>query len=80
MKVNEIKQLTEKYDLPTLQELQGEIENDKPLSHEVPGNDEGEKLTHILAAIWIHEQVTANQSDIKTELRNFAARVRTSIS
>ena len=80
MKINAVKQLVEQYDLETLRKLQDELENEQPLSVPVEGDDEGEQLTHILGAIWIKEQVAQNGTDTRVELRNFAARVRESIS
>jgi hypothetical protein len=80
MKVNAIKDLVENHDLVTLQLLQHELENEQPLSQEVPGDDDGEKLTHLLGAIWVKEQMFEKGTDARTEIRNFAARVRDSIS
>jgi hypothetical protein len=47
---------------------------------EVEGSDEGEKLTHILAAIWILEQMESTRVDFKTALREYTQKVRESIS
>lgn len=80
MNISAIKQLVDNHDLVTLQMLQSELEEEKPLSHEVIGEDEGEQLTHLLGAIWIKEQMFENGTDYKTELRNFTSRVRGSIS
>jgi len=46
----------------------------------VEGKDEGEKLTHILAAIHILEDMQKNNLDARTALRNYTQRVRNSIS
>ena len=80
MNISAIKKLVESHDLVTLQQLQNELEEEKELSHEVEGEDEGEKLTHLLGAIWIKEQMFEKASDFKTELRNFTSRVRGSMS
>ncbi|MGZ5282053.1 MAG: DUF6952 family protein [Bacteroidia bacterium] len=80
MNISAIKKLVDNHDLATLQQLQNELEEEQPLSHDVEGEDEGEKLTHLLGAIWIKEQMAANGTDYKTELRNFTSRVRGSIS
>ncbi|HLP27467.1 MAG TPA: hypothetical protein VK147_02425 [Candidatus Didemnitutus sp.] len=45
----------------------------------VPGVDEGEQLTHVLAALYVHEQ-KANGTDTMTAIRDYAKRVRASIS
>ena len=80
MKINIIKQLAEEFDHETLLQLTTELENGDPLSKEVGGDDEGEQLTHLLAASWIVEQMAANNTELKTELRNYTSRVRSSIS
>jgi hypothetical protein len=46
----------------------------------IEGDDEGEQLTHVLAAIFIQEYIAENDSDIKTALREYAIKVRKSIS
>jgi hypothetical protein len=46
----------------------------------IEGKDEGEQLTHVLAAIQILEDVRDNSIDVRTALRNYTQRVRNSIS
>jgi hypothetical protein len=80
MKIPAIKILVEKHSIENLHEMQHCLENEIELHHEVEGEDDGEKLTHVLAAIWIKTEMNARQSDFKTELRNFTSKVRNSIS
>ena len=80
MKINAIKDLVENHSKETIEELTRQLENGEPLSHEVGGDDEGEQLTHLLGASWIMQQIEEKGTDFKTELRNFTARVRGSIS
>ncbi len=80
MKINAIKSLVENHSLSTLQEQIEHLENEAEPTVEIEGTDEGEKFTHVLGAIWIHEQMLENSTDFKTELRNFTQRVRGSIS
>jgi hypothetical protein len=80
MKINALRKLCQDYDLKTLKQLEEELVEEKPLSLEVEGEDEGEQLTHIMGAIWILEQANDNGTDVKTELRNFSNRVRNSIN
>jgi len=80
MKLPIIKKLVESFSLEELKKAQESIENENPLEIEIEGEDEGEQLTHTLAAVWILEQVEKNGTDIKVELRNYAQRVRNSIS
>ena len=80
MRVPAIKDLVEAHDLNTLHELQHRLENEIALHHHVEGEDEGEQLTHILAAIWIKGMMSTNGTDFRTELRNFSNKVRASIN
>lgn len=80
MKIPAIKSLVEEHTLENLHEMQHCLENEIELHHHVEGEDEGEKLTHVLAAIWIKTEMAAKSSDFKTELRNFTSKVRNSIS
>jgi len=79
MKVAAIKPLVDNYTLDQLQQAEQDLYNETPLSIEVDGADEGEKLTHILAAIEILKDMTKG-SDYKTALRNYSSRVRNSIN
>ena len=80
MKIPIIKQLVENYSLEQLQKAEEAIAEEQTPEIEVKGKDEGEKLTHAYAAIWILEQMEQNNTDFKTELRNYTKKVRTSIS
>lgn len=79
MKVAAIKPLVETYTIDQLKEAEKNLYNEEPLSIEVDGADEGEKLTHILAAIEILTDM-AKGFDYKTALRNYSSRVRNSIN
>ncbi len=46
----------------------------------IEGKDEGEQLTHVLAAIFILEHMAENGVDLKTALREYTLKVRNSIS
>jgi hypothetical protein len=79
MKVASIKSLVELYNLEQLQAAEQALYNEQPLNIEVEGADEGEKLTHILAAMEILKDM-AQGADYKTALRNYSSRVRNSIN
>lgn len=79
MNVAAIKKLLE-HDITTLRTLEAELLDEKPLSEDVLGEDEGEKLTHITGAIWAKEQSAKNGTPAAKEVRNFITRVRNSIS
>lgn len=80
MKIPVIKELVENYDQLQLQEAEAQLVEDIPLSIEVGGDDEGEKLTHIIAAIYILEMMERDKVDFKTALRSYTSKVRESIS
>ncbi len=80
MKLPAIKKLIEQYDLATCRQAETDLLEGNPLQIEVEGNDEGEQLTHILAAIDVLEKVQQENMDPKVALREFFERVRRSIS
>jgi len=79
MKIPAIKQLVEKYTISDLKDAEQCLFEDQPLPIEVAGEDDGEKLTHILAAIEILEDM-AKGDDYMKALRKYTQRVRNSIS
>ena len=80
MKIPAIKTLVESYGVDTLKAAEAALMEEEPLPIEVGGADEGEQLTHLIAAIWIMERMGETQQDFKTTLREYTARVRESIS
>lgn len=75
-----IRQLVEKHSLAELQEAESQIMEDKPCPITDSGKDEGEQLTHLLAAIWVKEEMEKENIDSGTALRRYTQRVRDSIS
>lgn len=80
MKVPAIKKLCETYSIEQLQEAEDNILNEQPLTIEVEGEDEGEQLTHILAAIWCLHDMKENNTALPQAVRNYTVKVRNSIS
>ena len=80
MQIAAIKPLVDNYDVPTLKQAEEALLSEATLPMEVKGEDEGEQLTHILAAIWILEEMAEKEVDYKTALRAYTNKVRTSIS
>ena len=80
MKIPAIKKLLEKYDQAVLRDAEARLAEDIPLDIEVEGEDEGEQLTHVIAAIYIKEMMERDKVDFKTALRDYTSRVRDSIS
>ncbi|MDH5599131.1 MAG: hypothetical protein OEY34_08400 [Cyclobacteriaceae bacterium] len=79
MKIPVVKKLVEEYSSIQLQEAEEAILEENAPSIEVEGEDEGEQLTHIMAAIWIQEKMKMGV-DFKIALREYTGKVRNSIS
>ncbi len=80
MKIPSIKKLVDSFSLEQLQAAEAAIlEKQKP-AIEVEGDDEGEQLTHIMAAQFIRQEMDQKGADYLTALRAYSGRVRNSIS
>jgi hypothetical protein len=79
MKIPAIKKLVETYAVDELKTAEDALYNEQKPAIEIEGDDEGEQLTHVLAAIEILEQMKHGK-DFKTALRDYTQRVRKSIS
>ncbi|GAB5525433.1 MAG: hypothetical protein Roseis2KO_33050 [Roseivirga sp.] len=79
MKIPVIKKLVEHTSIEVLRQAEEDLLEEKPLQIEVGGDDEGEQLTHIFAAIYILEQMQEGM-EFKQALRAYTQKVRTSIS
>ena len=80
MKIPVIKKITKAYSLEELQLAEEALYNEQTPAIEIKGDDEGEQLTHILAAVFIKEHMAEHGSDLKTALREYTLKVRNSIS
>jgi hypothetical protein len=80
MKIPAIKKLVEHNSLIELMAAEAAIVDEQQPAIEVEGEDEGEQLTHVLAAVWILNYMEDNQLDFKTALREYTKKVRVSIS
>lgn len=79
MKIPAIKKLVEQYKVHELQAAEAALLEEQAPALEVEGDDEGEKLTHILAAIWIRNAMDRDGLEFTKALREYSARVRKSI-
>lgn len=80
MQLPEIKRLVEAHTTEELRAAEDAILNEQQPAITVNGKDEGEQLTHVLAAIDIRNDMDKNGTDARTALRNYTQRVRNSIS
>ncbi len=79
MQIPVIKKLVESYSLVQLQAAEEAMMEEQKPAIEVEGKDEGECLTHVLAAIYIKEKIEQGVA-FNQALRDFSQRVRNSIS
>lgn len=79
MKIPAIKKAVEGYTIQQLQQAEAALMEEQPLPIDIEGADDGEKLTHILAAIFVKEEMSKG-SDLMTAVRAYSQRVRNSIS
>lgn len=80
MKIPAIKELVEKYSIDQLQKAESDLEEGNDIAIEVQGEDEGEQLTHIIAAAWILQEMNKKNIEFKDALRAYTTMVRQSIS
>jgi hypothetical protein len=80
MKIPVIKRLVESQTLQSLVAAEEALLEEQQPAFEVEGEDEGEKLTHVFAAIFILNHMQDNQSEFKDALREYTKKVRVSIS
>ena len=79
MKISAIKNAVEKFELADLEKAEEALMNEQQPEIDVDGEDEGEILTHIIAAKEIKKEI-AGGVDTKQAIRNYTQRVRKSIS
>lgn len=80
MQVPAIKKLVENQELEALEKAEEEILEEKEPGIEVDGADLGEKLTHVLAAIWVRKEMDENGTPFGKAMRAYTEKVRQSIS
>ncbi len=80
MKIPVIRKIVETVPLDALRQAEEDLMEEKPLQVSIEGEDEGEQLTHIYAAIYILEEMANSGVDFKQALRTYTQKVRNSIS
>ncbi len=79
MHIPTIKKLVEEVDINDLKAAEEAILEEQAPAIDIPGADEGEQLTHVIAAIWIQEDMKANGTKLMESLREYTKKVRKSI-
>ncbi|NQW43401.1 MAG: hypothetical protein HQ463_08235 [Bacteroidetes bacterium] len=80
MNSSSIKYNAENYSIEKLKQAENALLNEETLSIEIEGKDEGEKLTHVLAAIFCKQEMLKSEISINQAIRLFFKRVRNSIN
>ena len=80
MKLAVIKKLAETQTIENLRLAEEAILNEEKPQIDIEGEDEGEQLTHAIAAIQILSDMEKDGVDLRTALRAYTERVRNSIS
>jgi hypothetical protein len=79
MNVTMIKQAVEGYTMEQLLQAEQAMLNETDPVIEIGGADEGEKLTHVLAAIFCKHEMQHGNISINQAIRMYSQRVRGSI-
>lgn len=79
MKITAIKLLCNDFSLSDLDAAETAIYEESVPIIDIPGEDEGEQLTHILAAKEIMHEMASTGIEFNKALRNYTLRVRNSI-
>jgi len=80
MKIPVIKLIASQHSIKELDAAEEAILNEEKPAIQIEGDDEGEQLTHIMAAREIRTQMEKDGIDLNRALRNYTLRVRNSIS
>ncbi|MCC2545662.1 hypothetical protein LJY25_04335 [Hymenobacter sp. BT175] len=80
MKIPAIKRLVETQTLPALVAAEEALLEEQTPAFEVEGEDEGEQLTHVFAAIFILNHMQDNGAEFKDALREYTKKVRVSLN
>lgn len=80
MKLPAIKKAVENYTVAELAAAETALMEEQIPAIAIEGDDEGEKLTHVLAALFIKQTMETEGLDYIAALRQYTQRVRTSIS
>jgi len=80
MNINTVKQLAEEFDVSVLQQAHDDIVEERTTSITISGEDEGERLTHVMGAMWVLNTMNEQRIPMSDAVRQYAQRVRASIN
>jgi len=79
MNVAEVKNLVDNYSMDLLIAAEKALIEDTHVPIAIGGEEESEKLTHVLAAVFILEKMKTVDVDFNTALRDYTRQMRESI-
>jgi hypothetical protein len=80
MKIPVVKKLVNDFSIEQLEAAEKAIFEEINPEIEVEGEDEGEKLTHVMAALWIKNEMKSSDLPLNKAIRDYTLKVRKSIS
>lgn len=80
MQIKHIIELIEQFSETELSQAEASLLEEQAPQIAVPGVDEGEQLTHVIAALWCKNEMKESGSDARTAVRKYTQKVRNSIS
>lgn len=80
MQVPAIKKLVENHGVQELEKAESVLMEEQEPDIEIEGEDMGEKLTHVIAAVQVSKDMEENGLPFGKAMRNYTEKVRNSIS
>lgn len=80
MQIPVIKELVSKHSSEELVVAEEAILEGLSPTINIDGEDEGEQLTHVMAAIWVKKEMEKEGIPVNKAIRNYTVKVRKSIS
>lgn len=80
MNIASIRTVVESFSREQLERAEAQLLEEQQPEISIPGADEGEQLTHVIAALWVIAHKAENNSDTMTAIREYTKKVRGSIS
>ena len=76
MEILSIRTLVEKYTIAQLQQAEYAIIEEKPVNIKVEGRDQAERLSNVIAACWILEEMKFRNLEFNEALSSYNKKVR----
>lgn len=80
MEISSIRSLVEKHTLSELREAEFAIIQEKSLKIRVEGKDQAERLSHVIAAVWILEEMASKELEFNQALCAYNKKVRDQVA